>query len=157
MSKRIAAVFGLTMLFLFWCDKASAQASLWELKACREIGNIIGEGRVTCVDEGGNKRGKAGEPTFVNGDKIFILVRLKGLPLGPHRLRVSYQKEGPGGHFGPLEHTERRFNGNHVNTATWFETRHKETGRWRVHVMLLTANGIQLRRTTLYCVNCIGE
>ena len=61
---------------------------LWEIQACRKIGNIEAAGPVTCIGPGGRDFGAAGK-TFKSGDDVIILTRFKRLHPGNNKVSPS--------------------------------------------------------------------
>jgi hypothetical protein len=148
--KRILIVIALVGLGSL---QASAQSfpQIHQIQACLEIGNIKGAGDVTCIGEDGHDNGKAGK-TFRTGDRIFILVRFRGLPVGKHRLHVFYFLVGRDGQERRKATKDLTFTNRSEGWAYWFPAEFRQTGKWKV----IVAEG-NLQGVKRYCVNCPGE
>lgn len=119
---------------------------LVELEVCQRIGNINGQGPVTCIGQGGRNFGKAGRG-FLNGDDVWILMRFRRLPLGEKTASVHYNKimDGRWKSFSQNKR-EWNFTNSSPSWAHWFKAHYKTPGSWRVNV---SARGSDLPRYIL--------
>ncbi len=128
---------------------------LKQIQACREIGNIKGQGSVKCIGPGGRNFGKAGK-TFKKGDKVMILARFHRLHLGGNELSAVYSR-AKGGKFVNFSKNKRvlKFKNKSGNWAFWFPAHFTKEGRWRVS-LALKGKGLtgQVLGQVEYCVNC---
>lgn len=107
---------------------------LIKLKVCQEIGNINGQGPVTCIGEGGHDLGKAGKG-FAIGDEVWILMRFRRLRLGEKTASVHYSKltDGKWMNFSKNKR-EWNFTNKSSSWAHWFKAHYNTPGAWRVSV-----------------------
>ena len=128
------------------------------IQSCRAIGNIAGQGPVTCVDEGGRNFGKAGS-TFLADDSVFILARFRRLLQGKKKVFVSYRRWRDGGfrNFSGNRKTLTLENGG-ASWAWWFPAHFTNTGRWQATIAL-EGDGWekQLLGQVEYCIGCVLE
>jgi hypothetical protein len=111
---------------------------VYEIQACRRIGNIQGQGSVTCIEPGGRRFGRG--QAFDDGAEMFILVRLRRLPVGSHRLKVLYERRA-GGRFVDVGVKELAFKNELDSWAYWFPVHFTTSGEWRTSVALTDITG----------------
>lgn len=112
---------------------------LHEGQTCLSIGNIKGEGPVTCKGPGGHNYGKAGT-RFETGDKIYILLRLRNLTPGEHSFRARFRR---GQKVAVKLHRMFKSDDSDSSWAYWLAVpaKAKESGSWTVDIML---DGIEM-------------
>lgn len=124
--------------------------ALWKAQACARIGNIAGEGPVTCEGPQGQVGGGRSGTTFPEG-KVFVLLRFRGLSPGRHQVRTqAYRQEGT--RYRRRNNRDQRttFRNQSRAWAQWFEARGRERGNWRLEILL---DGVW-RGWVTYCYKC---
>lgn len=113
-------------------DPNEGKSGIVKIQLCRRISNIDGPGRVGCIGPDADDRYLGYPRPFPRNSEIWILLRIKKLPPGTHRLLARYY--GPGNSKISKEMT---FTNQGESWAFWFPAQGKAVGNWHVSATLM--------------------